>query len=161
MLKHSHWTCPSSIGLFILKLDLRPSFICNDNLWLLTCHFEAGPSTENVWDGHLSQLKMHEIELHLAWGKILSVFCWYCLSSLRRCPSGLCIQKRRSLPKSDQRIPEKNSFGANTCPQCALINAPREWPCHDPISDYYRLSPLHEELCSRAILSCNPAKAPV
>ena len=79
--------------------------------------------TEDAWSGIPSGLGENPLD-----------FWWHCLSSFWRYPSGLCIQKRRSLPKSDQRIPEKNSFGANTCPQCALSNAPRERPCYDPIS---------------------------
>ena len=55
------WTCHRSIGLVIMKLGLRPSFILNVKIWLFldlyvgtldlslqhwTCHFEAGPSAQ-------------------------------------------------------------------------------------------------------------------
>ena len=55
------WTCHRSIGLVIMKLGLRPSFILNIKLWLFpdlhlgtldlspqhwTCHCEAGPSAQ-------------------------------------------------------------------------------------------------------------------
>ena len=53
-----HWTCHTSVGLVILKLGLRPSFILNKKIGLFldldvgrwdlsiqhwTCHLEAGP----------------------------------------------------------------------------------------------------------------------
>lgn len=56
-----HWTCHTSVGLVILKLGLRTSFILNEKLRLFlelnvgtsdlslqrwTCHFEAAPSAQ-------------------------------------------------------------------------------------------------------------------
>ena len=57
----ARWTCHRSIGLVIMKLGLRPSFILNIKLWLFLdlhvgtldlspqrwiCHYEAGPSAQ-------------------------------------------------------------------------------------------------------------------
>ena len=62
-----HWTCHTSVGLVILKLGLRPSFILNEKSWLSlelnvatsdlslhhrTCHLETEPSTASFSMGN-------------------------------------------------------------------------------------------------------------